>query len=211
MADIAITLRVGLEARGWQVQALETAPLSTCSTYLRLRAAGQPPSSKSSAAATPAAASSEDLHANLTGAEWTDDEAFAAYGLDYSASLPFAYGPWNGHSTVMATFMTVYVAARPGLNRNGTGSGQALGPNKKGHLNSTFTGQELLAADESGSTPDSVARAPRGGRGDGHPSRTDVAVGLVRSTRGLGRAALGRPRRVVSRRPLLTLLQVGFT
>lgn len=24
----------------------------------------------------------EDLQANLTGAEWTDDEAFAAYGLD---------------------------------------------------------------------------------------------------------------------------------
>ncbi len=26
----------------------------------------------------------EDLQANLTGAEWTDDEAFAAYGLDYA-------------------------------------------------------------------------------------------------------------------------------
>ncbi len=24
----------------------------------------------------------EDLQSNLTGAEWTDDEAFAAYGLD---------------------------------------------------------------------------------------------------------------------------------
>lgn len=31
--------------------------------------------------------------------------------------------------------------------------------------------------------------------GDGHPSRTGVATGLVRSTRGLGRAALERPRR----------------
>jgi len=28
---------------------------------------------------------SEDLQANLTGAEWTDDEAFAAYGLDEAA------------------------------------------------------------------------------------------------------------------------------
>lgn len=26
----------------------------------------------------------EDLRAHLTGAEWTDDEAFAAYGLDDS-------------------------------------------------------------------------------------------------------------------------------
>lgn len=52
-----------------------------------------------------------------------------------------------------------------------------------------------VAADESGCTPGSVARSPRGGRGDGHPSRVDVAVGLVRSTHGLGRAALERPRR----------------
>ena len=52
-----------------------------------------------------------------------------------------------------------------------------------------------MAADESGCTPGSVARAPRGRRGDGHPSRTGVAAGLVRSTRGLGRAALERPRR----------------
>ncbi|CAM5389616.1 hypothetical protein SAURM35S_08319 [Streptomyces aurantiogriseus] len=51
------------------------------------------------------------------------------------------------------------------------------------------------AADESGCTPGSVTRSPRGGRGDGHPSRTGVAAGLVRSTRGLGRAALERPRR----------------
>lgn len=27
----------------------------------------------------------EDLQSNLTGAEWTDDEAFAAYGLDDAA------------------------------------------------------------------------------------------------------------------------------
>src|SRR3954467_726457 len=52
-----------------------------------------------------------------------------------------------------------------------------------------------VRADESGCTPGSVTRPPRGGRGDGHPSRTGVAAGLVRSTRGLGRAALERPRR----------------
>ena len=50
-------------------------------------------------------------------------------------------------------------------------------------------------ADESGCTPGSVRPGPRGRRGDGHPSRTGVAAGLVRSTRGLGRAALERPRR----------------
>ncbi len=55
------------------------------------------------------------------------------------------------------------------------------------------------------------APGPRGRRGDGHPSRAGVAAGLVRSTRGLGRAALEHPRRAVLRRPLLTLLQVGFT
>ena len=46
-----------------------------------------------------------------------------------------------------------------------------------------------------------------------HPSRAAVAGNLVRSTRGLGRAALDRPRRHRScdLRPLLTLLQVGFT
>src|SRR3954451_15495529 len=43
----------------------------------------------------------------------------------------------------------------------------------------------------------------------GHPSGTAVAGGLVRSTRGLGRVTLERPR---SRRTgLLTLLQVGVT
>ncbi len=68
-----------------------------------------------------------------------------------------------------------------------------------------------LKADESACTPGSVSRGPRGPRGGGHPSRTDVAAGLVRSTRGLGRAALDRPRRAAVRRLLLTLLQVGFT
>ncbi len=43
---------------------------------------------------------------------------------------------------------------------------------------------------------------PRGRRGDGHPSRTGVAAGLVRSTRGLGRAALERPRRSTGALPL---------
>ncbi len=66
-------------------------------------------------------------------------------------------------------------------------------------------------ADESACTPGSVTRSPRGGRGDGHPSRAGIAVGLVRSTRELGRAALERSRRTVLRRPLLTLLRVGFT
>ncbi len=67
------------------------------------------------------------------------------------------------------------------------------------------------AADESGCTPGSVPRVPRGARGDGHPSRTGVAAGLVRSTRGLGRAALERPRRALFTALLLTLLRVGFT
>lgn len=66
-------------------------------------------------------------------------------------------------------------------------------------------------ADESACTPGSVTRSPRGGRGDGHPSRTGIAAGLMRSTRELGRAALERSRRTVLRRPLLTLLRVGFT
>lgn len=52
---------------------------------------------------------------------------------------------------------------------------------------------------------------PRGPSGDGHPSRAGVATGLVRSTRGLGRAALERPRRALFRALLLTLLRVGFT
>src|SRR3954469_23525625 len=59
-----------------------------------------------------------------------------------------------------------------------------------------------MAADESGCTPGSVPQGPRGPRGDGHPSRTGVAAGLVRSTRGLGRAALERPRRSAGALPL---------
>ncbi|MER6622990.1 nucleotidyl transferase AbiEii/AbiGii toxin family protein [Streptomyces sp. NPDC000931] len=56
MADIAAALRAGLEVRGWKVHALETAPLSARFTV-----------------ADPATGQE---------AEWTDDEAFAAYGLD---------------------------------------------------------------------------------------------------------------------------------
>jgi hypothetical protein len=72
-------------------------------------------------------------------------------------------------------------------------------------------GPERPVADEPCCTPGSVSGGPRGPPGGGHPSGTGVATGLVRSTRGLGRAALGRPRRAVLRRPLLTLLRVGFT
>src|SRR6476661_5367607 len=46
--------------------------------------------------------------------------------------------------------------------------------------------------DESADTPGSVPRPGCPGRGDGHPSTTAVADCLQRSTRVLGRAALGR-------------------
>ena len=139
MADIAATLRVGLEARGWNVHALEVAPLSARFTVsepatgkecevdilkeIFWRPIAQSPygpvlaeedviGTKVRALADRGAprdlidvfAASrrwtnseleefgrrhargrferEDLQANLTGAEWTDDEAFAAYGLD---------------------------------------------------------------------------------------------------------------------------------
>lgn len=141
MADIAATLRAGLESRGWQVQALETAPLSArftvsdpitgqdCevdilkeifwrpvvqSSYGPVLAEEDVIGTKVRALADRGAprdlidvfAASlrwstvdleefgrrhargrferEDLQASLTGAEWTDDEAFAAYGLDDS-------------------------------------------------------------------------------------------------------------------------------
>ncbi|MFF8950730.1 nucleotidyl transferase AbiEii/AbiGii toxin family protein [Streptomyces sp. NPDC014940] len=139
MTDIAATLRAGLEARGWTVHALETAPLSarftvtdpatgqdcevdvlkeifsrpvTQSPYGPVLAEEDVIGTKVRALADRGAprdlidvyAASrrwsnvdleefgrrhargrferEDLQANLTGAEWTDDEAFAAYGLD---------------------------------------------------------------------------------------------------------------------------------
>ncbi|MFJ1878235.1 nucleotidyl transferase AbiEii/AbiGii toxin family protein [Streptomyces chartreusis] len=139
MADIAAALRDGLEARGWQVEALETAPLSArftvsdpntgqeCEVDILKEIFSRPVAqsrygpvlaeedvigTKVRALADRGAprdlidvfASSrrwstadleefgrrhargrferEDLQANLTGAEWTDDEAFAAYGID---------------------------------------------------------------------------------------------------------------------------------
>ncbi|AJE38941.1 nucleotidyl transferase AbiEii/AbiGii toxin family protein [Streptomyces nodosus] len=142
MTDIAAVVRAGLEARGWNVQALETAPLSArftvsdpatgqeCevdilkevfwrpvaqSRYGPVLAEEDVIGTKVRALADRGAprdlidvfAASrrwnttdleefgrrhargrfelEDLQANLAGAEWTDDEAFAAYGLDDAA------------------------------------------------------------------------------------------------------------------------------
>ncbi|MEW2495258.1 nucleotidyl transferase AbiEii/AbiGii toxin family protein [Streptomyces nodosus] len=142
MTDIAAVVRAGLEARGWNVQALETAPLSArftvsdpatgqeCevdilkevfwrpvaqSRYGPVLAEEDVIGTKVRALADRGAprdlidvfAASrrwnttdleefgrrhargrfelEDLQANLAGAEWTDDEAFAAYGLDAAA------------------------------------------------------------------------------------------------------------------------------
>lgn len=139
MADIAATLRVGLEARGWEVRTLETAPLSArftvtdpstrqdCEVDILKEIFSRPVSqsrygpvlSEEDVIGTKVRAlgdrgaprdlidvfaasrrwsnadleefgrrhargrfEREDLQANLTGAEWTDDEAFAAYGLD---------------------------------------------------------------------------------------------------------------------------------
>ncbi|MFE9724386.1 nucleotidyl transferase AbiEii/AbiGii toxin family protein [Streptomyces sp. NPDC005794] len=135
MADIAAALRAGLEARGWKVHALETAPLSARFTVadpatgqecevdilkeIFWRPVAQSPygpvlaeedvtGTKVRALADRGASRDlidvfaasrrwpnaeleefgrrhargrferEDLQANLTGAEWTDDEAFAA-------------------------------------------------------------------------------------------------------------------------------------
>ncbi|MFD8740778.1 nucleotidyl transferase AbiEii/AbiGii toxin family protein [Streptomyces sp. NPDC059618] len=141
MTDIAATLQRGLEERGWQVQSLETAPLSArftvsdpvtgqeCevdilkenfwgpiahSPYGPVLAEEDVVGTKVRALADRGAPrdlidvfaasrrwntaeleefgrrhargrfEKEDLQANLSGAEWTDDEAFAAYGLDDS-------------------------------------------------------------------------------------------------------------------------------
>lgn len=140
MADIAATLRAGLESRGWRVQALETAhcpPASPCPTRSPGRTARSTSSRRFSGGRSSRARTGpysrkdvigtkvraladrgaprdlidvfaasrrwstadleefgrrhargrferEDLQASLTGAEWTDDEAFAAYGLDGS-------------------------------------------------------------------------------------------------------------------------------
>lgn len=141
MADIAVTLRTGLEAQGWQVRQLEIAPLSArftvsdpdtgqeCevdvlkeifwrpvahSSYgpvlaeedvigTKVRALGDRGAPRDLIDVFAASRrwsmtdleefgrrhargrfEREDLQANLAGAEWTDDEAFAAYGLDES-------------------------------------------------------------------------------------------------------------------------------
>jgi predicted nucleotidyltransferase component of viral defense system len=138
MADIAATVRAGPEARGWEVHALETAPLSArftvtdpatgqdCEVDILKEIFWQPVAqspygpvlaeedvigTKVRALADRGAPRDlidvfsasrrwsnseleqfgrrhargrferEDLQSNLTGAEWTDDEAFAAYGL----------------------------------------------------------------------------------------------------------------------------------
>ncbi|SNX88183.1 nucleotidyltransferase AbiEii toxin of type IV toxin-antitoxin system [Streptomyces sp. TLI_55] len=139
MADIAAALRSGLQERGWQVQSLETAPLSARfavrdpdtgqevevdilkeifwrpvadSPYgpvlaeedvigTKVRALGDRGAPRDLIDVFAASRrwstadleefgrrhargrfEREDLQANLAGAEWTDDEAFAAYGLD---------------------------------------------------------------------------------------------------------------------------------
>jgi predicted nucleotidyltransferase component of viral defense system len=139
MADIAAALRAGLEARGWQVQSLETASLSARFTVTdpttgqdcevdilkeifwrpiaqspygpvlaeedvigtKVRALGDRGAPRDLIDVFAASQrwstadleefgrrhargrfEREDLQANLAGAEWTDDEAFAAYGLD---------------------------------------------------------------------------------------------------------------------------------
>ncbi|MFJ8062640.1 nucleotidyl transferase AbiEii/AbiGii toxin family protein [Streptomyces sp. NPDC096142] len=139
MTDIAATLCAGLEARGWQVQSLETAPLSARFTVTdpatgqdcevdilkeifsrpiahspygpvlaeedvigtKVRALGDRGAPRDLIDVFAASQrwstadleefgrrhargrfEREDLQANLAGAEWTDDEAFVAYGLD---------------------------------------------------------------------------------------------------------------------------------
>ncbi|WP_327188324.1 nucleotidyl transferase AbiEii/AbiGii toxin family protein [Streptomyces sp. NBC_01334] len=139
MTDIAIALRDGLQARGWHVQSLETAPLSARFTVTdpatgeecevdvlkeifwrpvaqsrygpvlaeedvigtKVRALGDRGAPRDLIDVFAASRrwntaeleefgrrhargrfDREDLQANLAGADWTDDEAFAAYGLD---------------------------------------------------------------------------------------------------------------------------------
>ncbi|MEU8983105.1 nucleotidyl transferase AbiEii/AbiGii toxin family protein [Streptomyces sp. NPDC048309] len=139
MADIAAYLRAGLEARGWQVRSLETAPLSARFTVsdpvtgqecevdilkeifsrpivqsphgpvlaeedvigTKVRALGDRGAPRDLIDVFAASQrwttadleefgrrhargrfEQEDLQANLAGAEWTDDEAFIAYGID---------------------------------------------------------------------------------------------------------------------------------
>ncbi|WP_405655078.1 nucleotidyl transferase AbiEii/AbiGii toxin family protein [Streptomyces sp. NBC_00019] len=152
MADIAAVLRSGLQARGWQVQSLETAPLSARFTVrdpdtdqevevdilkeifwrpvadspygpvlaeedvigTKVRALGDRGAPRDLIDVFAASRrwnvtdleefgrrhargrfEREDLQANLAGAEWTDDEAFAAYGLD--AATIAALRAWAVH------------------------------------------------------------------------------------------------------------------
>ncbi len=156
MTDVATTLRDGLEARGWQVRALETVPLSARFTVsdpvtrqdceidilkeifwrpiaqsphgpvlveedvigTKVRALGDRGAPRDLIDVFAASQrwstaqleefgrrhargrfEQEDLQANLAGAEWTDDEALAAYGLDDTPSTPCAFGPWRGLTT----------------------------------------------------------------------------------------------------------------
>ncbi|CUM41698.1 hypothetical protein BN2537_12361 [Streptomyces venezuelae] len=78
-------------------------------------------------------------------------------------------------------------------------------PNEKGPCPGRTPGQgpfPELADRRVGLYAGFCAPGPRGRRGDGHPSRTGVATGLLRSTRGLGRAALEHPRRDTEVSPL---------
>lgn len=100
----------------------------------------------------------------------------------------------------VATLVATLVAVRFGSNRYGPGCDHMI--RQKGPLTSRPPDHGPLAADESGCTPGSVPTGPRGPVGDGHPSRAGVATGLQRSTRGLGRAALDRPRRGTGVPPL---------
>lgn len=92
--------------------------------------------------------------------------------------------------------------ALPGVSPRGRGGPPRAGRGTPVGGRAPVPPGEKEAADESGCTPGSVTRSPRGGRGDGHPSRTGIAAGLVRSTRELGRAALGRSRRSTGVLPL---------
>ncbi len=115
-----------------------------------------------------------------------------------AAQIPHSRSPtWRTTATLMAT----HVAARPRLNGYGTGFDQPLSSNNKG------SDQQIRwPMGQSGRRVGLYAGfctpVPRGCRGDGHPSRAGVATGLVRSTRGLGRAALERPRRSTGVLPL---------
>lgn len=109
--------------------------------------------------------------------------ARSARGRHTAAAGPGARGRVGGRAGAPVAGGTLLPAADGSL------------PRQSARTTSRGPCAEESEADESGCTPGSVPRCPRGRRGDGHPSRAGVATGLVRSTRGLGRAALERPRR----------------